>query len=143
MGLLDGSNLNNPVQNFTKIVMMYCDGTVYQGSLSTPVEVNGSTIYFRGMDNVIETIAYLGKEQGLFEAERVLLTGVSAGGFGTYFWSNYLSAMLKDRFALMSVPDSGIFLANYVSPVTNTPVLFDLIKELFPLILREKGWPVE
>ncbi len=44
-----------------------------------------------------------------------MLTGASAGGIGTFMWSNYVRKMLVNPKALYTIADSGIF-ANVSSP---------------------------
>jgi len=53
----------------------------------------------------------------LASAEKVLLTGASAGGIATYLWSNYVKRLLVNPQALYTVPDSGVFM-NAPSPAS-------------------------
>jgi hypothetical protein len=43
-------------------------------------------------------------------ADNVLLTGCSAGAVASLYWTNYLSAMLKNPSVLSTIADSAIFL---------------------------------
>ena len=44
------------------------------------------------------------------------MTGVSAGGMATYFWSNYLYENTKTS-KVLAMPDSGFFITDYYSPI--------------------------
>jgi len=46
------------------------------------------------------------------------MTGVSAGGLATYFWSNYLVENTVTS-KVYAFPDSGMFLTDYYSPLAN------------------------
>jgi hypothetical protein len=46
----------------------------------------------------------------LGSAEKVILTGSSAGGMADHLWTNYLKSLLKNPNALYVIPDSSIFL---------------------------------
>jgi len=65
-----------------------------------------------------------------------LLTGASAGGLATFFWSNYVKSLLKNPKALYSVPDSSIFM-NVTHPYTKTYKISSEIKTLFDVANRD------
>jgi O-palmitoleoyl-L-serine hydrolase len=49
MGIFDGDAANNPsFHSWNRVVIWYCDGTLHQGYLSTPIIRNGKLLYFRG-----------------------------------------------------------------------------------------------
>ncbi len=58
---------------------------------------------------------------GLYNADKVIITGISAGGMATYFWTNYLYDRSVNK-QVYSVPDSGLFLIDYVNPFTGQPL---------------------
>ena len=51
-----------------------------------------------------------------------MLTGASAGGIATIYWSDYMRSLLKNPNALSVIADSGIF-ANATLPNTNVHML--------------------
>jgi hypothetical protein len=52
----------------------------------------------------------------MYNGNKIVITGVSAGGIATYLWSNHvLSHTITAR--VYAMPDSGLFLTNYVSPL--------------------------
>ena len=57
-----------------------------------------------------------------YNGDKIVLTGVSAGGMGTYFYSNYLYEHTKTS-KVLAIPDSGLFLVDYVTPLAGIPVI--------------------
>ena len=70
--------------------MIYCDGSQYTGSRTDPIIYKNIKLYFRGYNNTIEQLRYLDQNFNLYNAEKIVVTGVSAGGIATYLYSNYL-----------------------------------------------------
>jgi hypothetical protein len=70
---------------------------------------------------------------GLYSADKVVITGVSAGGMATYQWSNYLydKSLNKQVFAM---PDSGLFVVDYVNPFTGKINFIEMVTNLFKLM---------
>ena len=42
-------------------------------------------------------------------AKEIVITGLSAGGIGTFLWSNYVKTIVKSPEIVVSVPDSGVY----------------------------------
>lgn len=58
----------------------------------------------------------------MYNGNKIVITGVSAGGIATYLWSNHvLSNTIKAK--VYAMPDSGLFLTNYVSPLYGINIL--------------------
>jgi O-palmitoleoyl-L-serine hydrolase len=55
-------------------------------------------------------LQWLIERHGLANAERVMLTGVSAGAMAIFLWTDYVRSLLKHPEGLFAVIDSGIFL---------------------------------
>ena len=123
----------NPLfHTWTRIFVPYCDGSLHLGFKSSPVEFKGKKLYFRGENNTEAHFNYLQQNFKFFNASRLVITGTSAGAVATYQWGNYVydRAIVKQNVYLM--PDSGIFLGDFVNPWTNktmnyyTSTLFDV-----------------
>ena len=90
-GLLSTKPEENPLfHDWTKIYLIYCDGTEYTGSLSDPIRYKDANLYFRGYNNALEQFRFLDEHFDIYRGEAIVLTGVSAGGMGTFFYSNLL-----------------------------------------------------
>lgn len=100
---------------WTKVFINYCDGSLHQGSTDTPFSYKDTQLYFRGADNTRSHFKWLQATYDFANAEKVLLTGASAGGIATYLWTNYVRSLLANPAAVYSVPDSGVFI-NAASP---------------------------
>ena len=55
-------------------------------------------------------LGWIDSKYDLKGAERILLTGMSAGGIAVNNWNNYVKKMAGDPDKVYSVSDSGIFL---------------------------------
>jgi len=76
-GIFDRANAANPVKDWTWVYVPYCSGDVYGGQAETML--GNKLRYFYGYSNIT---AFLERIVPSFNADQVLLTGVSAGGFG-------------------------------------------------------------
>jgi Pectinacetylesterase len=113
----------NPLRDWNIVYIPYCDNGLHAGDN----EIQGSrgTHYYHGSRHTAAAVA-LAKE--LFpHPDKVLVTGISAGGFGTYFaWPIVKSVYMDtDTFILN---DSGVGFWNPERPET-----FELIKEAWNL----------
>lgn len=92
---------------------------------------------------VRQNFDYLDKKYNLYHAEKVVLSGASAGGIGAWQWSNYLKGKIQSSnpYVLDVIVDSGLFVnfTNYQDKTYTTDLLaqnqFKLahIDETFPL----------
>lgn len=93
------------------------------------------------MNNSIEQFEFLNRTFGLYTAEKVVLTGVSAGGIATYQWSNYLYERSQNK-QVFAMPDSGLFVVEYVSPFTGRANVIDAVSNLVKLMDTEVAFPI-
>lgn len=126
--------LTNPAfYDWTKVYVPYCDGSEHQGSREQPVSYKGRDLYFRGMNNSIQQFEYLNATFGLYAADKIVLTGLSAGAIATFQWSNYLydRSLNKQVFA---IPDSGLFVVEHINPFTGRADAIDQVSNLVRLV---------
>lgn len=77
-GIFNRDNPGNPVKDWSMIYVPYCTGDIHGGDKDT--ELGGATRHFHGYRNIGK---YLQQWVPTFaDPENVLLTGISAGGFG-------------------------------------------------------------
>jgi len=70
-----------------------------------------------------------------------VITGVSAGGLATYFYNSYLVEHAKTA-KVYAIPDSGLFITDYYSPIARMSVIRIYAENLFKLINNEEiGFP--
>ncbi|KAL4435329.1 hypothetical protein ABPG74_022812 [Tetrahymena malaccensis] len=106
---LDLSIPNNPAfYNWNVIFVNYCDGFAYQGNSQKELNQN-TTLYFRGKENMIALFDYLQKNMEITNANRVVLSGSSAGGIGATNWSQYLRSLMPQKVLVQLISDSGFF----------------------------------
>lgn len=110
-GIFNRTNDANPVQDWTMIYVPYCTGDIHAGD--SELELGGQLRQFRGYSNVTR---YLEQWVPSFAAERVLLTGISAGGFGAALNAVQVADAYGDAVELTVIDDSGPPLGNAVIP---------------------------
>jgi len=123
-GVFSRSNDDNPVRDWTMIYVPYCTGDIHSGD--NEAELGGELRYFHGYRNITR---YLERLVPSFEAERVLLTGISAGGFGAALNATQVANAYGDGVELTVVDDSGPPLGNDVI----APCLQQLFREVWGL----------
>jgi hypothetical protein len=102
-GLFDHDNAANPFKDFAYVYMPYCTGDLHIGTATKTYE--GGTIHHYGGRNVAE---YLARLVPTFpEIEGVVVSGISAGGFGaTFNWWRFQGAFPHARVDVLD--DAGL-----------------------------------
>jgi hypothetical protein len=119
-GFFDGSNPENPFQNYTKIFVPYCSADVHWGSTDTWYVLDVAPgvqlpwlIHHRGMDNFLAVLDWLQKSGGeqfqidFGRARDVTVSGASAGAYGANVAFAYV-AELAPRANLNLISDAGV-----------------------------------
>lgn len=123
-GVFSRSNDANPVSDWTMIYVPYCTGDIHAGD--NEMELGGSMRQFRGYSNITR---YLQQWVPSFEAETVLLTGISAGGFGAALNAAHVADAYGDDVQMVMIDDSGPPMSNDVMP----PCLQETFRETWNL----------
>jgi cysteine-rich repeat protein len=108
-GIFSRDNPANPVKDWTMIYVPYCTGDIHAGDAER--ELGGQLRQFRGYTNIT---TYLQQWVPSFPAERVLLTGISAGGFGAALNATQVADAYGEAVELTVIDDSGPPLSNDV-----------------------------
>ena len=103
-------NSNNKFAEWTKIILPYCDGALFQGYTKKPINHKGRDLYFRGSSIMRGHFKWIDQQYGLDKANRIVMTGSSAGGMAVTLWIDYLRSLLKNPNKLSGIVDTGIFL---------------------------------
>ncbi len=123
-GIFSRSNDDNPVRDWSMIYVPYCTGDIHAGD--GQAELGGELRQFRGYSNVTR---YLQRVVPSFDTERVLLTGISAGGFGAAINATQVADAYGEDVEITVVDDSGPPASNDVI----APCLQDLFRETWNL----------
>ncbi|KAK3157079.1 hypothetical protein QOZ80_2AG0115850 [Eleusine coracana subsp. coracana] len=107
-GILSNNPAMNPdFYNWNRAKLRYCDGGSFTGD---SIYTNGSSVlYFRGQriwDAIITDLL----RKGLANADKVLLSGCSAGGLATFFHCDKLKERLGGAVTVKCLSDAGFFL---------------------------------
>lgn len=133
-GIFNRNNQGNPVKDWSMIYVPYCTGDIHGGDKDT--EIGGQLRHFRGYSNITK---YLQLWVPTFpSADKVLLTGISAGGFGAGLNAVQVAKAFGPGPQMIAVDDSGPPLSNQVIP----PCLQKTFREVWGLdqtILAECG----
>jgi cysteine-rich repeat protein len=108
-GIFSRSNNNNPVNDWTMIYVPYCTGDIHAGD--GEAELGGQLRQFRGYSNITK---YLQQWVPSFATQRVLLAGISAGGFGAALNATQVADAYGEQVELTVIDDSGPPLSNAV-----------------------------
>ena len=109
-GILSGNSKMNPdFYNWNLVLLCYCDGASFTGFRREPINVDGQLIYIRGKKilQVIVDQLLLGQ---LKRAERVLLSGTSAGGLAAMLNADYIRRRIPSTADVRVFADSGYFI---------------------------------
>lgn len=120
-GPMSSSTSSNPTfANANRVILWYCDGMFFAGD-KTDQEKG---MYFRGYRVLQAILDELTAYYGFNEAENVLLTGCSSGGYSAYLHTDYVGDYLhrtsKNLKRYKSMPLSGLFVngSNYKNQYT-------------------------
>lgn len=107
-GILSNNASQNPdFYNWNRVKLRYCDGGSFAGDSTFD---NGTLVlYFRGQriwEAIIEDLL----PKGLWEANKALLSGCSAGGLASYLHCNSFTSYLPNTTAVKCLGDAGFFL---------------------------------
>jgi len=94
-GYLSTDPAVNRFANWTKFLFGYCDGSLHQGYTRTPIKYKDAELYFRGAAITRSHFNWINSKYTLNNAERIVLTGMSAGGIAVHLWNNYLRNIVK------------------------------------------------
>ena len=127
--------------NWTKVIIPYCDGAQHQGYNIDPIAYKDAQLYLRGAANTRSHFKWLINTYQLNSAEKVLLTGASAGGIATFTWSNYMQSLMDEPSHLYTIADSSIF-ANVSLPNTHIYPFDILGRGLFTVSNQDEKYPI-
>ncbi len=111
--------VNPTFHNWTRVFVPYCDGSLHQGFKSSAISYKGEKLYFRGENNTRAHFDYLEKKINFFNASKIVVAGTSAGAMAVYSWGNYVYNKALNKKSVFLLPDSGIFISDFVNPWTN------------------------
>ncbi|WVZ57573.1 hypothetical protein U9M48_007942 [Paspalum notatum var. saurae] len=107
-GILSNRPAMNPdFYNWNRVKLRYCDGGSFMGD--SIYRNSSSVLHFSGQriwDAIITDLL----KKGLAKAEKVLLSGCSAGGLATFFHCDNLKERLGGTATVKCLSDAGFFL---------------------------------
>lgn len=105
----------NPMRDWNQVFIGYCTGDVHAGDNDRPVTIGDRSYVFTGYRNVRLALARV--VPALRDVRRVLVTGVSAGGFGAAWNYDQIATAFGPSVDVSLVDDSGPPLGDaYIAP---------------------------
>ena len=128
-GLTDVTHGSSVIADFNIIVVMYCDGGSFAGSIDRDLvtPTSNKTLHFRGKDIREAVIDDLLKTKGLAQAKEVVVGGRSAGALAVFMGLDAVAAQIKQVVpgaSIVGLMDSGIF-PDQASPLNEAISLYD------------------
>ncbi len=107
LALLDPALPVNPVMGWNTAYLPYCDGSLFSGDADNDYDGDGPnpTVYNRGLKNLSAALDVI--QTNYPAPSKIILTGQSAGGFGTIFALPLVRALYPDV-QIDVVNDSGV-----------------------------------
>lgn len=109
IGVLNGNDMQNPVAGWNVVYSPYCDGSLHFGDSDIP-DMNRAHHGLRNLSASLDVA-----KDKFPNPKRILLTGSSAGGYGT-IWATTLVRLIYPDAKLYVFNDAGIALSNPASP---------------------------
>lgn len=110
-GFLSGNPGENPLHAWHRVIVRYCDGTLFLSSSGSSSSEHG--VHFHGRDIVWATVDELISRHGLASATEIIIAGCSAGGVGAVLLADdlraYLEMRAKNTAFVAVLSDSGVF----------------------------------
>nr|XP_018676315.1 PREDICTED: pectin acetylesterase 9 isoform X5 [Musa acuminata subsp. malaccensis] len=107
-GILSNDSTANPdFYDWNRVKLRYCDGASFGGDSEF---LNSTTaLYFRGQ-RIWKAIVLDLLPKGLIQADKVLLSGCSAGGLATFLHCDDLTRFVPETATVKCISDAGFFL---------------------------------
>jgi cysteine-rich repeat protein len=109
-GIFNRSNTANPVKDWSMVYVPYCSGDIHGGNKDTVL--GGKTRHFRGYTNITKYLELWGAT--FRDPDTVLVTGISAGGFGAGLNFPQIADAFGPGPQMVMIDDSGPPLSNMV-----------------------------
>jgi len=102
-GILSTDPNKNIFANWTKVIMIYCDGAFHQGYTKAPLKYKDAQLYFRGALITRAHFKYINNRFKLNEAQKIVISGSSAGGMSAFAWSDYVKSLILNSQASLYI----------------------------------------
>jgi hypothetical protein len=110
---------------------MYCDGSFHQGNNKNAIKYKDTELYFRGALNTRSHFQWAHNKYDLTKAERIVVSGSSAGGMSTYLWVDYVRSLVPNPSRVYGVADSGVFYDPLINNHLSAEENVEFMKNMF------------
>lgn len=118
MGVMSNHS-KNPFKDWTMFFLPYTTADLHTGSKVTTYEKDGkqTTLHYNGKTNTQQILDWIFKNYP--NAKKVLVTGSSAGGFGSTFWAGHVAANYNNS-RIYALNDAGYIKSDVLRTVADT-----------------------
>ena len=98
-------------------------------------------MYFRGSTITKAHFNWINSKYNLKGADKIILTGKSAGGIAANMWSNYLKTYVQSDSKVYPIPDSGVYIN--VATQLGDPAFQNKLENIFKVSNGQEATPNE
>ena len=114
-GIFNFDREDNPYNSWTHVYVPYCTGDVHWGDNDQTYTRNGVesfTIRHRGAVNAKSALQWM--QEYIQEPDQVVVTGCSAGSYGSIYWTPYVRELFADAdFSQLGDAGAGVLTENF------------------------------
>lgn len=93
------------------------------GSKKDPVSYKERNLFFRGSNNTEAHFRIINEKFNLYSANKIIITGTSAGGVASFIWSNYVYERAINKNGILIMPDSGTMILDFPNIYNNKTIV--------------------
>lgn len=106
-GLYDKDHPENPLHDWTHVVIPYCTGDIHWGSQRVKYEKNGDSFYINHFGAINANTVIDWTKNNFADVDKILVTGTSAGAYGSIYWLPHIQELFPTS-KVSQMGDSGV-----------------------------------
>jgi hypothetical protein len=118
-GLFDSENQSNPFKDWNVVFIPYCTGDLHIGNTTNTYAVDGKQFEIRhnGRNNSLAALQWVFDNYKL--PGKILVSGESAGAYGSAFWAPYVAGQFQDK-RIYQLSDASMLTSNRWPEILDT-----------------------
>lgn len=118
-GLFDSENQSNPFKDWNVVFIPYCTGDLHIGNTINSYTVNGKQFEIRhnGRNNSLAALQWV--FDNFKQPGKILVSGESAGAYGSAFWAPYVAGQFQDK-RIYQLSDAAMLASNRWPEILDT-----------------------
>ena len=118
-GLTDTENPTNAFRDWTIVFIPYCTGDLHIGNVTNSYTFNGKkfNIHHNGRNNSLSALTWV--FANFKEADKIMVSGESAGAYGSAFWMPYIADHYSGK-KIYQLSDGALLTSNRWKEILDT-----------------------